>query len=120
MISPSSCLFLKFYLGIYSHHLRNFLIYTFHFMILASNSIFPPYLFIYLFIYLFGFLGPHLKHMEFPRTGVKLGLQLLAYTTATAMPDPSCICDLYHSSWQHWILNPLSGARDFVLLPHGY
>ena len=34
------------------------------------------------------------------------------YTTATAMPDLSCICDLHHSSWQHQILNPLNRARD--------
>ena len=48
--------------------------------------------------------------MEFPRLGVEPELQLPAYATAT--PDPSCICDLHHSSWQHWILNPLSVARD--------
>ena len=28
------------------------------------------------------------------------------------MWDPSCICDLHHSSQQCWILNPLSEARD--------
>ena len=39
-------------------------------------------------------------------------LQLLADTAATAMQDLSCVCDLHHSSWQHWILNPLSGARE--------
>ena len=38
-------------------------------------------LFIYLFI--FDFLGPHPWHMEVPRLGVKLELQLLAYTRAT-------------------------------------
>ena len=44
---------------------------------------------------------------------VELELQLLpAYATATATPDPSSICDLHHSLWQHWILNPLSEARD--------
>ena len=58
------------------------------------------------------FLGPHLQHMEIPRRGVKSELQLLAYIIATAMPDPSCICSLDHSSWQPWILNPLSEARD--------
>ena len=26
------------------------------------------------------------------------------------MPDPSCVCDLHHSSRQCWILNPLSEA----------
>jgi len=35
-----------------------------------------------------------------------------AYTTATAMPDSSCIYDLHCSSWQHQILNLLSRARD--------
>ena len=52
------------------------------------------------------------QHMEVPRLGIKSGLQLLAYTTATATWDPSHICDLYHSSEQHWILNPLNKARD--------
>ena len=52
------------------------------------------------------------RHMEVPRLGVELELQLLAYTTATEMCDPSRICNLHHSSWQYQILNPLSGARD--------
>ena len=60
------------------------------------------------------FLGMHLRHMEVPRLGVKSELQLLAYSTATAMPDPSLICNLHHSSWQHWIFNPLSKARDWA------
>ena len=30
----------------------------------------------------------------------------------TAMPDPSCVCNLHHSSQQHWTLNLLSEARD--------
>ena len=30
------------------------------------------------------------------------------------MPDPSCICNLYHSSRQLGILNPLSKARDWT------
>ena len=46
------------------------------------------------------------------RLGVELELQLPAYITATAMADPSRICDLPHSSWPHQILNPLSEARD--------
>ena len=33
-------------------------------------------------------LGPPPWHMEVPRLGVRLELQLPAYTTATAMPDP--------------------------------
>ena len=50
--------------------------------------------------------------MEVPRLGVKSELQLLAYGTATAMLDLSCICDLHHNLWQPQILNPLSKARD--------
>ena len=44
--------------------------------------------------------------------GVKLELQLWAYTTVTATLDPNYICALHHNFWQHWILNPLREARD--------
>ena len=68
----------------------------------------------YIFLYFFFkiFLGLHLWHMEVPRLEVQSELKLLAYTTATATPDPSHVCDLRHSSQQRWILNPLSEARD--------
>ena len=39
---------------------------------------------------------------------------MLAYATAIAMWDPSCVCDLHDSSQQHWILNLLSEARDWT------
>ena len=69
------------------------------------------------------------QHMEIeiPRLGVKWELQLLAYATATAMPDLSRICDLHHShynarsshicklqhsSQQQQILKPLSEAGN--------
>ena len=60
----------------------------------------------------FFFLGLHLQHMEVPRLGDESELQLPAYATATAMPDPSFLCNLHHSPWQGGILNPLSKARD--------
>ena len=63
------------------------------------------------FFFLFIFLGPHAHHMEVPRLGIQSELLLPAYTTATATPDPSCVFDLYHSSWQRQIFNPLSEAR---------
>ena len=44
--------------------------------------------------------------------GVQSEPQPPAYATGTATWDPSCLCDLHHSSRQHWILNPLSEARD--------
>ena len=50
--------------------------------------------------------------MDVPRLGVKSELQLPAYIIATAVQDPSCVCNLHHRSQQLWILNPLSKARD--------
>ena len=70
-----------------------------------------------LFIYLFN-LGLHLQCMEVP-SAIPTAT-LLAYATATAMPDPSRICNSCHSSRQCWSLNPLRGARDLNLRPHGY
>ena len=62
--------------------------------------------------FFFVFLGLCPQHMEIPKLGAELELQLLAYILATIMQDPSRICDLYHSS-QHWrILNPRREARD--------
>ena len=49
---------------------------------------------------------------EVPRLGVDLELELLADTTATAMPDLNHLCDLCCSSWQRQILNPPNEARD--------
>ena len=66
------------------------------------------------FLFYFSFLGPHLWHMEVPRLGVKSELQLLAYARATAMPDPSLVCNLHHSSRQCQILNSLSQVRNLT------
>ena len=77
-------------------------------------SAIEPYSFFFSFFFFFA-SGPHLQHMEVPWLGVKLQLQLLAYTTATATQDlylQSHIRKLHHSSWQHRIFNPLSEARD--------
>ena len=58
------------------------------------------------------FFGLPPLHMGGPRLGVKLELQLPAYTTAAATQDLSSVCNLHHSSWQRQILNPLCEARD--------
>ena len=69
------------------------------------------------FILFFSLLRSHQWYMEVPRLGVTSELQLLAYTTATAMPDLSHVCDLPFlrpgikpaSSWRLcWVLNLLS------------
>ena len=54
----------------------------------------------YFIYFIFGLLGPHPRLMEVPRLEVESELlQLLAYTTVTATPDRSHVCDLHHSSW---------------------
>ena len=73
----------------------------------------PAMLFIYgCFIYLCVFFrATRVAYGSFQARG-PVELQLAAYATATATQDPSCICNLYHGSWQCRILNPLSEARD--------
>ena len=73
---------------------------------------FPELLFFLFLFFFFVFLELSMWHMEIPRLGVELELQLPAYTRATAMRGLSHVCDLHHSSWQHRILNPLSEVRD--------
>ena len=79
-------------------------------------GLFNTFLFFWFLFVCFAFLGLYLWHMEVPRLGVESELQQPAYTTATAMRDPSCVYNLHHSSWQRWILSPLSGARDGTLI----
>ena len=71
--------------------------------------------------FLFFFLGLHPQHKEVARLEVESELHLLAFATATAAQDPSCMCSLYNSSRQHQILNPLSevGNRTYILTDTG-
>ena len=62
------------------------------------------------------FLGLHPPHMEVTRLVGQTKLQLPAYTTATAMPDPSYVCDLHHSSQQCQILYSLSETRNQICI----
>ena len=62
------------------------------------------------------FLGLLPWHMEVPRLGVELELQVPAYARATATWDPSLVCNLHHSSWQ-WIPNPPDKAMDGTCNP---
>ena len=70
------------------------------------------FLFLIFLVFFGGGGGAHPQQVEVPRLGVKTELRLPAYARAIAMRDQSHICDLYHSSWQHQILNPLNKARD--------
>ena len=55
--------------------------------------------------------------VQVPRLGAESERKLPAFAIATATPDLSCVCDLYYSSQQHWIPNPLSRARDRTHFP---
>ena len=64
-------------------------------------SVLSFFLSFFLFFFFFFFslsFETHLQHMEVPRLGVELELQLLACSTATATQNLSCICDRHHSS----------------------
>ena len=63
-------------------------------------------------LFFFCFLEPYSRHLDVSRRGVESELQLSACTMATARPDGSLICNLDHSSWQCWTLNPLNTAQD--------
>ena len=87
-------------------------------------------------IFFFLFTATH-AHVEVPTPGVKLELHLPAYSTATAILDPSYICDLQQrftsvtsltqgvrpgielaSSWrQHQVLNPLNHSWNSGTTP---
>ena len=85
-----------------------------------SIAVFFQFLFVgeipFFLLFFCCFLGLHLWHVEVRRLGVELELQVSA--TATAARDLSHVCDLHHTSWQHQILNPLTGLGSDQN-PHG-
>ena len=103
---------------------------SFHIFLPVCLLVISPYLinfqdFLICSFFFFFFLWPYLQQIKVLRSGVKLELQLgpvpqpwqhgirnTSGNPATAMPDPSHICDLHHSSWQCWILNPVGEAKD--------
>ena len=65
----------------------------------------------------FFFLGPYLWHMEVPGVGVESELQLEPMQQTLHLNH---ICNLCCTMWQHWILNPLSEARDGTCILRHY
>ena len=53
---------------------------------------------------------------ESSQAGTESELQLPVYTTATATPDPSHICDLHHSLRQRWILTGTEATSSQILV----
>ena len=67
----------------------------------------------------FLFLGLHLMDMEIPSLGVKSELQLLAYTTGIAVPDPNHIFNLLCSLQQcrtHWARPGMEPESSWILV----
>ena len=75
-------------------------------VLLTGLGSLPGYFFFFFFFFFMAALGAY--GSSWTSTGVELELQLQSYVTTAATPDPSCICDLHHSSWQYQILNLLS------------
>ena len=74
----------------------------------------------WLSLFYFTFFRAQVQHIEVPRLGVELELQLLAYPTATAMWDPSLISNLHHSLWNagsltHWARPGIKPASSWRL-----
>ena len=109
----SSLVLLYFSWTTFLHFYPCFLLFLFLFLFLFL-SYFLSFLSSFLLSFSFWLFRAmlHLQHMEVPRPGVELELQLPAYAIAIATWDLSWICYLHHSSQQHWILNPLRKARD--------
>ena len=80
--------------------------------VITCSFLFFLFFVFFLFFGFFLLFRAHPRHMAVPRLGVKSELHLPAYAIAIATRDLSCLCNLYSSSWQRWIPNPLSEARD--------
>ena len=78
----------------------------------SNDNIHQMVVFCLFWVLVFSFYSCTRGHMEVPSLGVESELQPPVYTTATATPDLSRICDLHCSLRQHWILNLLREARD--------
>ena len=83
--------------------------YNFRSLIMYINNNQYVLLFI-LFYFIFMAASAAYGGSQVPRS--QMELYLLAYTTATAKSDLSCVCNVHHSSRQRQLLNPLSQARD--------
>ena len=73
------------------------------------------------FCFFFSFLGLHPRHMEVPTLGVEWKWYPLAYATATATPDLSCVFDLTSAhgnarSLTHWVRPGIKPMSSWILI----
>jgi len=64
-------------------------IFSLHFILLISSVSSDEQNILIFFYFIFAFIGLYPRHMEVPRLGAELELQLPAYTTATATQNTS-------------------------------
>ena len=67
------------------------------------------------FLFIYFFVAAFMAYRS-SQARVQVGAATEAYTTATATPDLSCICDLCCGLWQLQIINPLIEARDWTCI----
>ena len=70
------------------------------------------------FFFFFCFLGPPVAYGSYQARG-RITAAAEIYATVTTTLDPSRVCNLHHSSWQHQTLNPLNEARDWTWILMG-
>ena len=117
IIQTESCCYIDGYLPSLSHSVWKHLYITNSLYFASINHIEFKNL-KFLFFFFFFFSGLHIRHMEVPRLGVELELQLLGTATATAMQNLTYMYDLHHSSGNCRMLNPLREARDQTRITH--
>ena len=80
------------------------------FILLCWNQIF----------FFFSILRAQLWHMEVSKLGDESELQLLAFTIATATPDPSHVSDLHWNLWQcqilYWARPRIKPSSSWILI----
>ena len=64
------------------------------------------------YLLFFFFKGCRCGIWKFPGWG--LNWSCSCQSKPQPQPDPNLVCDLHHSSRQHWIPNPLSKVRDWT------
>ena len=74
----------------------------------------------FFFFFLFVFLGPNPWHMEVSRLGIESEPLPLSFTTGTAMPEPSHICDLHCSLQQCQIFYLTEQGHESNPLGHNW
>ena len=78
----------------------------------AGLAFFPPYSFCLFVFVFFAISWATAAAYGGSQARGRIGSVVVDYTRTTVKRDPSCICDLHHSSWQCQLPDPLSKARD--------